>query len=177
MRHVIDYFSFYAIGIHATKRPKRKRDRSSDKCHGTTTRSKYHRKRHYNRNSDQRRRKYNISAKAGDWLEFSFIGYSSKKVKVGSQHVINVNMEEDSKMLDELVVVGYGYQRKSDVATSVTTVKTDEMLSYPAGNVAEMLRGRAAGVTVTSTSGRPGSTPASKSAEHVLSVPPTPRFM
>lgn len=106
--------------------------------------------------------KYNISAKAGDWLEFSFIGYSSKKVKVGSQHVINVNMEEDSKMLDELVVVGYGYQRKSDVATSVTTVKTDEMLSYPAGNVAEMLRGRAAGVTVTSTSGRPGSTPSIK---------------
>lgn len=103
--------------------------------------------------------KYTISAKAGDWLEFSFIGYSAKKVKVGSQHVINVNMEEDSKMLDELVVVGYGYQRKSDVATSVTTVKTDEMLSYPAGNVAEMLRGRAAGVTVTSTSGRPGSTP------------------
>lgn len=106
--------------------------------------------------------KYNISAKAGDWLEFSFIGYSSKKVKVGSQHVINVNMEEDSKMLDELVVVGYGYQKKSDVATSVTTVKTDEMLSYPAGNVAEMLRGRAAGVTVTSTSGRPGSTPSIK---------------
>ncbi|WP_287641662.1 SusC/RagA family TonB-linked outer membrane protein [Bacteroides sp.] len=106
--------------------------------------------------------KYTISAKVGDWLEFSFIGYSSKKVKVGSQHVINVNMEEDSKMLDELVVVGYGYQRKSDVATSVTTVKTDEMLSYPAGNVAEMLRGRAAGVTVTSTSGRPGSTPSIK---------------
>lgn len=68
-------------------------------------------------------------------------------------------MVEESKMLDELVVVGYGVQRKSDVATSVASVKADEMKTFPAGNVADMLRGRAAGVNVTSSSGRPGSTP------------------
>lgn len=103
--------------------------------------------------------KYQISASPDDILVFSFVGYSDKSIKVGAKRVINISMEEDAEMLEELVVVGYGYQKKSDLATSVTTVKTDEMLTYPAGNVAEMLRGRAAGVMVSSSSGRPGSTP------------------
>lgn len=63
-------------------------------------------------------------------------------------------MSEDSKLLEEIVVVGYGYQKKSDIATSVASVKTDEMKSFPAGNVGDMLRGRVAGVNVTSSSGQ-----------------------
>ena len=103
--------------------------------------------------------KYSISVSAKSTLVFSCIGYKEQKIRVGTKTVLNVNMVEESKMLDELVVVGYGVQRKSDVATSVASVKADEMRTFPAGNVADMLRGRAAGVNVTSSSGRPGSTP------------------
>ena len=102
---------------------------------------------------------YSISVSAKSTLVFSCIGYKEQKIRVGTKTVLNVNMVEESKMLDELVVVGYGVQRKSDVATSVASVKADEMRTFPAGNVADMLRGRAAGVNVTSSSGRPGSTP------------------
>ena len=55
-------------------------------------------------------------------------------------------------MLDQLVVVGYGSMKKSDLATSITSVNTDDMKIFPAATAAEMLRGRAAGVTVTSAS-------------------------
>lgn len=103
--------------------------------------------------------KYSISAPSHAVLVFSYIGYADQEQKVGSRKVIDVTMSEDSKLLDEVVVVGYGYQRKSDVATSVASVKTDEMKSFPAGNVGDMLRGRVAGVNVTSASGRPGSAP------------------
>ena len=98
--------------------------------------------------------KYSISVSAKSTLVFSCIGYKEQKIRVGTKTVLNVNMVEESKMLDELVVVGYGVQRKSDVATSVASVKADEMKTFPAGNVADMLRGRAAGVNVTSRSGR-----------------------
>ena len=95
--------------------------------------------------------KYSLEVPSNSTLVFSYIGYLNHK------GVINVVMVEDTKQLEEVVVVGYGYQRKSDVATSVASVKTDELKSYPAGNVADMLRGRVAGVNVTSSSGRPGS--------------------
>ena len=71
--------------------------------------------------------KYSISVSAKSTLVFSCIGYKEQKIRVGTKTVLNVNMVEESKMLDELVVVGYGVQRKSDVATSVASVKADEM--------------------------------------------------
>ena len=103
--------------------------------------------------------KYSLEVPSNSTLVFSYIGYLNQEHKVGNKGVINVVMVEDTKQLEEVVVVGYGYQRKSDVATSVASVKTDELKSYPAGNVADMLRGRVAGVNVTSSSGRPGSNP------------------
>lgn len=103
--------------------------------------------------------KYSIEVPPKSTLVFSYIGYADQEQKVGNRKVINVMMSEDSKLLEEVVVVGYGYQRKSDVATSVASVKTEEMKSFPAGNVGDMLRGRVAGVNVTSASGRPGSAP------------------
>ena len=86
--------------------------------------------------------KYSISVSAKSTLVFSCIGYKEQKIRVGTKTVLNVNMVEESKMLDELVVVGYGVQRKSDVATSVASVKADEMKTFPAGNVADKI-GRA----------------------------------
>lgn len=102
---------------------------------------------------------YSLSVPPKATLVFSSIGFAEQKIQVGSKTVINVKMAEESQLLEELVVVGYGVQRKSDVATSVASVKADEMKTFPAGNVADMLRGRAAGVNVTSSSGRPGSAP------------------
>lgn len=100
--------------------------------------------------------KYSLEVPSNSTLVFSYIGYLNQEHKVGNKGVINVVMVEDTKQLEEVVVVGYGYQRKSDVATSVASVKTDELKSYPAGNVADMLRGRVAGVNVTSSIGKAG---------------------
>lgn len=103
--------------------------------------------------------RYNLSAAPNQTLVFTYIGYKEQRVQVGTRTAIDVTLEEDAVAVEELVVVGYGYQRKSDVATSVTTVKAEELKTFPAGNVADMLRGRAAGVQVTTSSGRPGSVP------------------
>lgn len=103
--------------------------------------------------------RYTVTAPPQANLVFNYIGYKELRVLVGKQTTIDVTMQEDAVAVEELVVVGYGYQRKSDVATSVTTVKAEELKTYPAGNVADMLRGRASGVQVTTSSGRPGSVP------------------
>ena len=93
-----------------------------------------------------------------DVLEFSFIGYEMIAKQVDNESVINIVMHEDIKMLEELVVVGYGTQRKSDLTGSVVSVKAEDMNATPTTSVAEMLRGQAAGVVVTQTSARPGGT-------------------
>jgi TonB-linked SusC/RagA family outer membrane protein len=105
---------------------------------------------------------YSIVVSPKSVLVFTYIGYKEQKIQVGNKTRLDVTMTDESKMLNELIVVGYGVQRKSDLATSVASVKADEMKTFPAGNVADMLRGRAAGVDVTSTSGRPGSVPSIK---------------
>lgn len=102
---------------------------------------------------------YRISAKKGDVLVFSFIGYKDQSINFVGQTKIDVYMEEDSELMEELIVVGYGYQKKSDLATSIASVNTDDLIAYPSSNVADMMKGRIAGVTVSTSSGRPGSTP------------------
>lgn len=91
-------------------------------------------------------------------LVFSYIGFTTKEVVVGSQTEINVSLQENTEALEEVVVVGYGTQRKSNVVGSVTSVEVDEATSIPTTNVSEMLRGRAAGVQVNLGSARPGGT-------------------
>lgn len=71
--------------------------------------------------------KYSIEVPSNATLVFSYIGYADQEHKVGNRKIIDVTMSEDSKLLEEIVVVGYGYQKKSDIATSVASVKTDEM--------------------------------------------------
>ena len=89
-------------------------------------------------------------------LQFSYVGYINQSVTVGNQKTLKVVMTEKSKDLDEVIVVGYGTQKKSDVTGSVVSVKADEMNSIPTSSVAEMLRGQGAGVLVTQNSARPG---------------------
>jgi TonB-linked SusC/RagA family outer membrane protein len=87
---------------------------------------------------------------------FSLIGYASKAVSVGNKTLINVSLEPDDKVLDEVVVIGYGTLRKSDLTGSVSSVKEEQLLERPATSLAQGLSGRMAGVQVSSNSGRPG---------------------
>ncbi len=89
-------------------------------------------------------------------LNFSFVGYEAQKVKVGKQATINVKFAEDLSFLNEVVVVGYGTQKRSNIAGAVTSIDVEKANAIPTVNVAEMLRGKAAGVQVTLGDARPG---------------------
>ena len=90
-------------------------------------------------------------------LIFRFLGYKSKEVVVGNQSIINVVLEEDAQSLDEVVVIGYGTQKKSDVTGAIGQVKSKELNAVVTTNPTDALQGRVSGVTVTSSSGSPGS--------------------
>lgn len=88
-------------------------------------------------------------------LEVSFIGYQKTVVDVAGRSTVNVQIQEDSQDLDELVVVGYGVQRKSDLTGALARVGEKELNAKPVSNAFEALQGKAAGVDITSAS-RPG---------------------
>jgi TonB-linked SusC/RagA family outer membrane protein len=89
-------------------------------------------------------------------LSVSFVGFVTKEITVGSQTVINVVLDEDI-LLDEVVVIGYGTQKKASLTGSVATVNVNEIRAIPAGNLTTALAGRLTGVTIAQTSGgRPG---------------------
>ena len=89
-------------------------------------------------------------------LVFSFVGYLPKEVAVGSQTKINVSLIQDIKNLSEVVVVGYGSVKKSDLTGSVKSVKSDAFNKGVVNSPQELLQGKVAGVNVTSASGEPG---------------------
>ncbi|MEY4029968.1 MAG: hypothetical protein RJA90_1167 [Bacteroidota bacterium] len=89
-------------------------------------------------------------------LTFTYLGYEPKDVVVNNQTVINVTLSPDSKVLSEVVVIGYGTQRKSDLTGSVSSVKENELLERPSPSLNQALAGRMAGVQVNNNSGRPG---------------------
>lgn len=86
-------------------------------------------------------------------LTFSYVGYVVKSITVGNQTKINVALEEDVSALEEVVVVGYGARKKSDVTGSVSSVKTAELTAFPVLDATQALQGRAAGVNVQSNNG------------------------
>lgn len=89
-------------------------------------------------------------------LIFSFIGYTSQEVTVGNQTAINIKLEPDFRTLNEVVVVGYGTIKKSDLTGSVSSVKAEQLTAYPAINALQALQGRAAGVNIQANNGAPG---------------------
>lgn len=101
---------------------------------------------------------FSIDASVGDKLIFSYLGMKTISVTISNQTKLTITLETDNEILDEIVIVGYGTQKKSDLISSVTSVKTKEMLKIPTSDVGEMLRGKAAGVQVTLGDGGPGST-------------------
>lgn len=92
-------------------------------------------------------------------LQFSFIGYLSQEVTVGNRNVINITLIEDVQVLDEVVVIGYGVQRKSDITGSISQVKVDEIMNRTIARADQALQGKTAGVNVLLTSGSPGASP------------------
>ncbi|MCG6187251.1 SusC/RagA family TonB-linked outer membrane protein [Maribellus maritimus] len=101
---------------------------------------------------------YAISAPSDETvLVFSFIGYKTQEVTVGSQSEINALLEIETQGLDEVVVVGYGTMKKSDVTGSVVSVSEDKLKGSVVANLDQALQGRAAGITAVQTSGQPGS--------------------
>lgn len=89
-------------------------------------------------------------------LIFSYVGHSEQEVAINNRSVINVSLKEGDKQLDDVVVMGYGTRRKSDLTGSVSQVKAKEINAYPTTNVLQALSGRAPGVQVLQNTGSPG---------------------
>lgn len=105
--------------------------------------------------------KYSITVKTEKAvLVFSYVGYSTKEVELGKQNIVNVALDPKKTTLDEIVVIGYGSVRKSDLSGSVASVKSDDITKITSANPVQSLQGNVTGVQVTSTSGTPGENPA-----------------
>lgn len=102
--------------------------------------------------------KYSIQVPANAKLEFSFVGYTAQIINVNGKATVNVALSEDTKALSEVVVIGYGTQRKEAVTGSVASVKGDIVAQVPASNISQALEGRVAGVDMSQTSTKPGAT-------------------
>ena len=95
---------------------------------------------------------------SGATLVFSYIGMKTQEVKVTASSKLDISLEEDNQLIDEVVVIGYGIQRKSDLTGSVGTVKSKDLTKVATPNVANALQGRVSGVYI-SANGAPGSSP------------------
>lgn len=98
---------------------------------------------------------YIISCAPGQHLEFSYVGCMTEKRKVNASGTIDIKLGSNTT-LDEVVVIGYGSVKKSDLTGSVTSVEADKLKKTPSASLANALQGQAAGVTVNSLTGRPG---------------------
>lgn len=101
--------------------------------------------------------KFSIAASPGNTIIFTYIGMDANSVLVGDKTNINVTLKPSSQSLEQVVVIGYGTKKKSDVISSVASVKSEDLIKVPTSDVGEMLRGKAAGVQVTLANGGPGS--------------------
>ena len=101
--------------------------------------------------------KYKIQVPDGNAvLEISYIGYHTATEKVGNRSVINFIMQDDIELLDEVIVVGYGVQKKSSMTSAVSAMKGDDLIKAPATNVTSLLGGRLPGISSVQETGEPG---------------------
>ena len=102
---------------------------------------------------------FSLNVQKAGTLVVSYIGYLTKEVAFTPGQTLNISIEEDATALDEVVVVGYGVQKKSDVTGSVTSINKDRLSKLPVTNVLQAVQGAAAGVTITQGSSIPGDAP------------------
>ena len=100
---------------------------------------------------------FTIDVPRGKTLLFSYIGYTNYEVKIENQRTLNITLKEDSETLEEVVVVGYGTQKKATLTGAVSSVKSEQLTIAPTANVTNSLTGKLPGLITKQTSGMPGS--------------------
>ena len=100
--------------------------------------------------------KFTIKAKQDDQLSFSFLGYLEVIERVGTRTQLNIVLKPENVSINEVVVIGYGQQQKSDITGSVTSINMDELSDMPVLSADEALQGRVAGVDIVTADGEPG---------------------
>ena len=100
--------------------------------------------------------KFSLEVEDGTVLQVSYIGFANQEIKVGNQSKLSIALKEDAEALDELVVVGYGTQKKVNLTGSVAAVNTDDIQDTPASSLSNALVGKIAGVLMTQSGGKPG---------------------
>ena len=99
---------------------------------------------------------FRITAPAGSTICFAFVGYKTLEFTIGASDVMDVKMESEMKALDEVIVVGFGEQRRASVSAAVTTIRADDIVQSPVANITNALAGRLPGLTTIQTGGQPG---------------------
>ena len=98
---------------------------------------------------------FTIESRSGDTLTFSFIGFDTKKIALSGPAPIKVQLTSNNEQLSEVVVIGYGQQRKGDLTSSVATVTSENFVKAPVQDAGQLLQGKVAGLSVGTTSGNP----------------------
>ena len=101
---------------------------------------------------------FSLNVPAGATISVESIGYKTQTFAVGNQSVFNVVLEEDTEMLEETVVIGYGVQKKSDVTGAIASLKSDDLMNRSSTDAIQAMQGKAAGVQIVNSSGAPGAT-------------------
>ena len=99
---------------------------------------------------------YQLTVASNATLVFSYVGFMTEEIAVNNQSILNVALSEDLTRLEEIVVVGYGTQKKENLTGSISTVKLEDVKNRPIANATQVLAGMAPGVSVTQNSGQPG---------------------
>ena len=99
---------------------------------------------------------FSLSVPAGSTIVVESIGFKNQTFAIGNQSVFNITLQEDTEMLEETVVIGYGVQRKSDVTGAIASVKSDALENRSITDAAQALQGKAAGVQIVNSTGAPG---------------------
>lgn len=100
--------------------------------------------------------RYTLNAPENSTLVFTYIGFLTQEYAVNNQNTLDIKLQPDTRSLDEIVVIGYGSQKRSEITGSISTVSGNELATITSGGVQEALQGRVAGVNITPTSGMPG---------------------
>lgn len=100
---------------------------------------------------------FQLSANSQDVLVISAIGYITQEVKIGEQQVLHIQLATDNTTLDEVVVVGYGTQKRSNITGAIASISAEDIVSEGFSNVGQAIQGKVAGVQIESGGGNPGS--------------------
>ena len=99
---------------------------------------------------------FKLNASPGDVLQITYLGFVAQEITVGYGRIYTIRLEEDTQLLDEVVVIGYGVQKKSVVSASISRVTSDDLNVFTPTRIEDALKGKVSGVTILQTSGQPG---------------------